>query len=227
MTSSTVADRLSEILGRVKSVKLWRRPLFRLGLLGALWALALFLVAIPSLRTALLHHQEVQRLEQGLAELDTWTVAGKWLELSLPRRKAAVEKIWQDSFPLGRRREELFLDLAQVADHSGVQHFNLEEVSLDMPGLDSGAPAMGTDPDDGQSMFGGAVYGVPVRIPRITLDTYRVKASFQGNFKQAARFMGGLQNISRAVGVHDLVIRPEGKGIRVDLELNVYVSQQS
>jgi hypothetical protein len=172
----------------------------------------------------MVHHQEVKRLEKGLADLDTWTVAGKWLGISLPRRKAAIDTIWQQAFPVGRNREEFFLNLAEVADNSGVEQFNLEEMTMEQVTTTTMEPTM---EEDMPSDPGGAVYGVPVEVPRIDLDSYRVKASFQGNYQQAARFMGGLQGISRAVSVHDLVIRPEGGGIRVDLELDVYVSKQS
>lgn len=218
-------EKLASLKQRLASSTPWKKPAVRLGILGAAWVLTLVLVAVPAMRTAMVHHEEVRRLEKGLAELDTWTVAGKWLGLSLPHRQAAIDPVWQETFPLGRNREQFFLALAEVADRSGVKHFNLEELALDQPGLGM-EPVPSTDLEQ-PAMFGGAVYGVPVEVPRISLDTYRVKASFQGDYRQAARFMGGLQDIPRAVNVHDLVIRPESGGIRVDLELDVYVSQQS
>ena len=218
-----MTEKFATLKVRLANCTPWKRPAVRLGVLAAAWVLALVLVAIPSLRTAMVRHQEVRQLEQGLAELDTWTVAGKWLELSLPRRQAAIDPVWEQTFPLGRNREQFFLELAEVADHSGVKHFNLSELTMDQPGME----AMPSTDADQPAMFGGSVYGVPVEVPSITLDSYRVKASFQGGYRQAAQFMGGLRSIPRAVNVHDLTIRPESDGIRVDLELDVYVSQQS
>ena len=53
--------------------------------------------------------------KKGLADLDSWTVAGKWLERSLAEDTRHIEQTWQQTFPMGRAREDLFLNLAQVA----------------------------------------------------------------------------------------------------------------
>ncbi len=198
----------------------WKRPLVGWITLGGLWAATLLLVAIPSFRTAMKHHREVRELEKGLAELDTWTVAGKWLGRSMADRSARIEELWSCTFPRQRHREQLFLDLARVADRSGVGSFNLEEMEVE------GTSAFLACPRE-ESVFGGSVYGVPVEVPQVSLDTYRVKTSFLGTYRQAADFLGGLQSIARALSIHSLVVRPNGQDIRVDLELDVYVSQQS
>lgn len=200
--------------------RIWKKPAVAWSLVGVIWIAALVLVALPSWRTALQHHHEVQDLEKGLAELDAWTVAGKWLERGLPTRAAATEQAWHKIFPVGRKREELFLDLAGVADASGVGNFKLQEMRSDHPAAFLVSPPQ-------ESVFGGSVHGVPVVVPQVTLDTYRVKASFDGDYQQTADFLGGIQGINRALSVHNLVVQPHGSGIRVDLELDVYVSQQS
>jgi len=198
----------------------WKRPILVWIALSSVWAIALLFVAIPTWRTAIDHHREIQSLEKGLAELDTWTVAGKWLEKSMSQHAVEVEKAWTQTFPSQRNRESLFLDLARVADSSGVDNFNLEEM------ISEGTAAFLVSPPQ-ESQFGGSVYGVPVEVPQVTMDSYRVKASFRGNYQQATDFLGGLQQIKRALSVHNLVVRPKGDGITVDLELDVYVSQQS
>lgn len=203
-----------------KRMPIWKKPLVRWGALAVAWTAALVLAAVPSWRTAMAHHHEVQELEKGLAELDTWTVAGKWLGRSLADRSARVQDNWEKTFPPQRAREALFLDLAEVADHSGVENFNLEEMKTEDPAAYLVSPPS-------ESQFGGSVYGVPVEVPQVSLDSYRVKASFLGSYHQAADFLGGLQTIRRALSVHNLVVRPKGTGISVDLELDVYVSQQS
>lgn len=199
---------------------IWKRPIFGWIAAGFIWTLVLLFVALPAWRTAMDHHREVQELENGLAVLDTWTVAGKWLEKSMSEHSEAVEKNWLQTFPAQRDRENLFLDLAMVADHSRVENFNLEEMKTE------GTAAFLVSPPQ-ESVFGGSVYGVPVEVPQVSLDSYRVKASFNGSYHQAADFLGSLQQIKRALSVHNLVVRPKGEGIRVDLELDVYVSQQS
>jgi hypothetical protein len=190
------------------------------GALAVVWVFALVLVAFPSFKKAVAYHNEVKELEIGLAELDSWTVAGKWLERSLVNHQKAMDNTWNATFPRARHREDLFLDLAQVADASQVKEFRLEEIRTE------GAAAFLVSPPE-ESYFGGSVYGVPVEVPQVSLSNYRVKASFVGNYKQAARFLGGLQKISRAISVHNLVARPGNGGITIDLELDVYVSQQS
>ncbi len=198
----------------------WRKHLVWWLALGVIWGCALLLVVLPAWRQAIIRNHEIAALEKGLAELDTWTVAGKWLEHSQAKRNALVKVAWEQAFPDGRYREQLFLDLARVADRSGVGNFNLEETETD-----NLAAFLVSPPED--AVFGGAVYGVPVEVPRVELETYRVKASFTGNYRETARFMGGLQAIDRALSVHDLVLRPAGDSVKVDLELDVYVSQSS
>ena len=198
----------------------WKKPLTGWIALGVIWACALLLVALPAWRQSLVRHDQVAELEKGLAELDSWTVAGKWLQLSQAEKGPLVTAAWEKTFPTMRNREQLFLDLARVADGSGVGNFNLEETDTDH------LTAFLVSPPE-ESVFGGSVYGVPVEVPRVELDTYRVKASFTGNYNQAASFIGGLQVINRALSIHDLVVRPSGDKIKVYLELDVYVSQSS
>lgn len=206
------------VVNKLKSLKM--KTSVGLGLLAVIWGAALILYAVPRWQQAIAHHREVKELEQGLAELDNWTVAGKWLGRSLSHRSQDLERTWERTFPRGRMREDLFLDLAQVADKSEVKEFKLEEIQTE------GTAAFLVSPPQ-ESYFGGSVYGVPVEVPQVTLSNYRVKASFVGNYQQAARFLGGLQDLDRAVSVHNLVARPGNSGITIDLELDVYVSQQS
>ena len=197
-----------------------KKSAFRWSALAMIWLVAFAVIAVPSWRKAISYHREVQELEKGLAELDTWTVAGMWLGKNLGDRADAMEKTWTQTFPSRRLREELFLQLALVADHSGVAGFKLEEIKCEEVAAFLVSPPQ-------ESTFGGTVYGVPVEVPKVSLENYRVKASFQGNYQQTTRFIGGLQSIKRAVSIHHLVARPGTDGITIDLELDIYVSQQS
>ena len=166
------------------------------------WLGVLFGVAIPAWQHAVVQHEEVQALEIELAALDQWTVAGLWLEKSLAPRQAAINPQWDRLFPSETAKGELFLDLARVADKSGVGEFELRELVL----------------DEGIVV---AETGNPDSLP---LSAYRVRASFSGQFAQVAEFLGGLRIIERAVSVHNLAIKPTGEAVQVDLELDVYVS---
>lgn len=179
---------------------------------GVLWAAALFGVALPAWREALDQHREVSRLEDELRELDRWTVAGLWLERSLGARTAAVEPVWDRLFPAERRREELFLDLARVADRSGIDAFELREM------FDDEAATI-IEPDDLDDLDAAADAGAS----EAELDTYRVRARFEGEYDKIAGFLGGLRGIERAVTVHDLEIRPVRDVVQVELELDIYV----
>ena len=63
------------------------------------------------------------------------------------------------------------------------------------------------------------------RIEGVDLGFYRVKASFRGEFGQVADFLGGIKNIDRAMSVHSLVVRPDDRGVRVEMKLDVYVRE--
>jgi len=198
----------------------WARLLTGWIAVAVVWGGLLLLVALPAWRQAVVRHKEIATLEKDLARLNSWTIAGLWLKRSQDQVGPAINEDWERTFPAGRYREELFLDLAQVADGSGVENFNLEE--LDASDMLT-RQAIAQDEVYPEDSYQGDVAATP----QVSLDSYRVKASFTGNYREAARFMGGLQAIDRALSVHDLVVRPSGEWIQVDLELDVYVSQSS
>lgn len=183
----------------------------RLQLAGAclLWGVLLFGVAIPSWRRAMVRQGEIREMETRLAELDRWAVAGMWIQRAVERTAPEIDAAWDGLFPHGRRREELFLDLARIADRSDVSGFTLEEVRLPK---DTRPPLWqrGSEPAGG-----GAA--------EVALEFYRIQAEFQGDFRRTARFLGGLQDLDRALTVHSLEVRPREGGIQVQLKLDVHV----
>ncbi len=58
---------------------------------------------------------------------------------------------------------------------------------------------------------------------RVTLDSYRVRARWVSDYGRTADLLSRLRSITRAVSVHSLALRPDEDGIRVDLELEVYI----
>lgn len=171
---------------------------------GVVWLGVLVGVAVPAWRQAVAQHRQVQDLEVQLAALDDWTVAGLWVEKSLGPRQAVINPQWERLFPSRPAKGEFFLDLARVADHSGVSEFELREQVVPEGTLTAETPE-------------GDV---------LPLDGYRVKTRFKGRYAQVAEFLGGLKGITRAVSVHNLAIKPSRGGVQVDLELDVYVSPQ-
>lgn len=209
------------------------RPTVRHGVIAAvalIWAVTLVTVAVPSWRRVVRQHDEIATLERQLDDLDRWTVAGLWLERAVASREPAVNAAWARLFPSERSREELFLDLARVADRSGVEAFALEEMNdmgmsmddvwsaTDAPEDDMAPPDDAPPTDDGMAPMDVAV------APTVDLDSYRVKATFAGDYARTAAFLGGLIDIERALDVHSLVVRPSRDGILVEMELDIYVS---
>ncbi len=201
----------------------WGKKRLFWGGMAVVYALVALLVVVPKGKKTIDDHRKVMELTQQLADLDAWTVAGKWLAPEVARRQPWVTAAWDRAFPSRRQREDLFLEIAKAADASGITDFQLQEIEqatdLSTPRLQEALDARMSD--------GGAVYGVPVQVPNITLTTYRVKASFSGDYQAATRFLWGLQHIDRAMSIHDLLLRNENKQVKVDLEMEVYVSQIS
>lgn len=179
-----------------------RRAILR-GVGALVWLGLLLGAAVPAWRQAVDQHREVQALESQLADLDHWTVAGLWLEKTLAPRQAVIDPQWERLFPPETAKGEFFLELARVADTSGVDGFDLREL----------VPADGVPTPD---------YGAGQTPP---LTAYRVRARFAGKYAQVAEFLGGLKTIKRAVSVHNLAIKPARGAVTVDLELDVYVSE--
>jgi len=222
------------MVGKIKTSRWLANPKVRWALLSVTWVVLLVTVAIPSWQGVIKRNAEIHDLEVRLATMDEWTVAGMWLAPSVRQRSLPVNAAFSRLFPSERGREDLFLSLAKVADKSGVEEFGLSEAmnsSMDNNDVWSDGAAMDTGsippPSDDTAMQGGGDPGMSLHIPSTDLSTYRVKAHFNGDYKRIARFMGGLKKIERALKVHSLVVRPEKDGIRVDLELDVYVSQTS
>ena len=189
---------------------------------AALWVAGLLGLALPAWQRSLRMHREIETVDRDLDELEHWSVAGIWLEQAVLQREPAVAGTWSRLFPAERQREQLFLDLAGIADRSGVSAFALAEITrggmpIDMPGgyqeqVDDAPPPM----DDEAT---GPI------VPVAKLDSYRVRARFEGGFDHTAAFLGGLRRIERAVNVTSLVIRPSGSRLAVEMELDVYVAE--
>lgn len=198
-----------------------RRTLIAAGLVLA-WTAVLLGGAVPAWRRALRLQREVETVERDLADLDRWSVAGLWLEPAVQRREPAVARVWSGLFPARRGREQLFLDLARIADRSGVAAFSLAEITaLGLPVDEMAGPTGPADapppPPDGTA--------AAVAPPAVTLDSYRVRARFEADFVRAADFLAGLRGIERALDVTNLVIRPSGGRLNVEMEMDVYVDR--
>ena len=206
----------------------------RWGLLSGAWVLVVITLIAPLWQGVMFRSDEIKDLETRLATMDDWTVAGMWLAPSVSQRTLPVNAAFRRLFPSERMRENLFLSLARVADQSGVEEFNLVEANTSgmygndvwMDGTSMAATPEAAPPPTGATAEAMDA-GVALEIPKVELTSYRVKASFSGDYQRIAHFMNGLKHIERALKVHSLVVRPEKDCIQVNLELDVYVSKTS
>ena len=183
--------------GRWQRLAAWR-PGRRaaLGLCGRVWVVLMATVAVPRWQQVQRQHGEVADLQQRLADLDRWTVAGLWLAPAVASREPAVTAAWHRLYPPERDREELFLALAGVADRCGVEGFAQEEDSaMDAMGSHWSRPgdvdpAMADDappPSDADAGLAGA-RPAPVTI---ALDRYRVRTRVQADSARIAACASG------------------------------------
>ncbi len=211
-----------------------RNPIVRGAGLTVLWLVLLTMVVIPTWRDVVRKGHLIDEVESQLSTLDQWTVAGLWLAPAVAERSLPINAAFSRLYPSARDREALFLDLARVADASGVEEFGLSESgtgfeandvwSLD-PTMARGEPGAEDPPTDEPPADGGYAQAMTVDVPSVELSTYRIKAGFSGDYRRAASFMAGLERIERALKVHSLVVRPLREGIQVEMELDVYVDQ--
>jgi len=176
--------------------------------------------------------RETTDAQRQLARLQSWIETAAAVEPAVSDVAREIEARWSRMFPAERRREELFLDLARVADLSGVEAFDLEEEATGRAaGGDDGAPPPAAPPpgtETGDKPWRiPADAGLEVSAPTVVLEPYRIKASFRGDYAAVTRFLGGLRRIDRVVEIRRLEMAPEETGLRVGLELGVYVDGTS
>ncbi len=152
--------------------------------LAVLWLGLLVFVAIPTWQDVVRQNETIHQVEEELATLDQWTVAGLWLAPAVAQRSLPVNAAFSRLYPSSRERETLFLDLARVADESGVEDFGLSERRrLGQEGNDiwnmdplgnggdagAGRPAATAWTEDGPVSA-----AISLDVPAVELDSYRV-----------------------------------------------------
>ncbi len=198
---------------------------------GVAWCALMFGLAYPTWRQTLEQGREINEIESRLAHMDQWSVAGLWLEQAIVSRSQQVESKYEQLFLLERQREELFLQLARIADESGIQNFDLEEqtiteMMMQSSTMDSPDAMMDDGGTAGDMMDSGMMDG-GLESRKLELESYRVRASFIGDYAKVARFIDGIRGLERALNVHSLIATPSSHGIRVNMEIDCYVQKHS
>lgn len=189
------------------------------GLVGLAWLAFVVLAVVPIVRSTLSGRRELDETVRRIVALDGWTGPRLVLARDLAANGSDYEAAWSRMFPAERGRERLFLELARIADASGVREFDLAEV-VDPDAADDGDPDEDVYEDEFEDDVGGAD---PIDASAVALDSYRVRASWSGDYRRTADFIARLRGIARAVSVSDLQVSPYLDGIRVELELEVFV----
>lgn len=180
------------------------------------WVVVFVGVAVPRLRSAQAKQHEIEDVTLQLAQAGEWISAGKWLERSVADNGIRITDTWNRMFPERRDREGLFLSIAAAADSARIEDLHLTEI-LDTA-MDEDNLWLDRPDGDIQQWMGGEIGGV-------ALDFYRVRAVFRGDLDRVASFLAGIGRIERAVSVHSLDMQPDELGLKVEMKLDVYLSE--
>lgn len=200
----------------------FRAILLRWGIAALLGAVLLVVVGLPARRDTARNARIAAELQAGYQGMERWEVDGPEIEQAVASHDAAVERRWRRLFPADKGKDVLFLELARIADASGVSDFFLAEKDTEMGAgvvVQADAPMDDAPPVDDMAMDDAA--------PSVTLESYRVRSRFQGDLESTARFLAGLENVERALTVREISIREGGPRLIVEMEMELYVDKEA
>jgi len=185
----------------------------------ALGVLALSLVALPSWRAAQANLRLAEAMESEMDELAEWAEVSGSIRDLVASRGESIDERWARLFPEGKGMDILFLDLARIADDCRVGDFQLAEIvdgdwesELEE---DWESEDMDEETDDDLD---------EVLASATELSRYRIRTSFRADLGSTAKFLAGLKSIPRAMKIRSIEIREAGKGLLVEMEMELYVS---
>ncbi len=200
--------------------------------LGALlWLLAISFFVWPSLRTSRQQAAEISACDARAASLARWNGGRALPAAEAARWEATLGARFEQLFPRERRLEQLFMEIATIANESGVDPVQLR--------ADIGAAADGERKGELRSARGTAVQledlealaatlGLaPGDRPVSDLRAYRLQVNFDADYEHLARFTDALGTLSRAVCIRNLQARRGSRGVAVQMELEYYVQERN
>ncbi len=207
-----MSDLNSTALGKVLRAWRWWTPLI-------LTCLLLSLVALPSWKAAQHNIELAEVLEMELEELEEWGEVSEEILEQVNARSRAADDRWVSLFPQEKNIELLFLDFARIADDCELREFHLEEIVNEMDLEEEDRYEM-EDEEAAEDPDAAAMAAAE-------LSNYRVQASFLADLGSTASFLDGLGSIPRAMQIRNIVIRDTGKGLLVEMEMELYVSNST
>jgi hypothetical protein len=168
-------------------------------------------------------------LDKQSSTLTRWAAAGVWFEAAARRWEPALASEYDRLFPREKDREQLFLELAQVAKSSGITPIDLVEApSYEIEAGEGWSESANMSAEVAEPELQSLIEEMTPdlsRLPGSTLSTYRIRARFGASYGELARFLAGLNTISRAVTLNRLQAAPGAQGIDVEMELDFYAQR--
>ena len=214
--------------GRFKLPLTKRR--IRIVLLLVAWGVVFFGGSLPTWRASYRNDGKIRAASDRLGSLSRMSVAGLWFDAALERWEPELRKEYDCLFPAAKQREELFLEIARVANGCGIDPFVLREIPI----VFDGDPEQRSE-DDESAAAGDEEIGVLMqqfamdmsRIPSAELYRFRLQANFNTDYEHMVKFIKGLQSIPRALTVHNLAAEPDPEGLSVAMELDFYAQSRN
>jgi hypothetical protein len=208
------------------------RPPVLIALGALLWLLAIAFLVWPALRASRRQAAEISALDARAATLAGWSGGRALPAADAARWEASLGERFEQLFPRERRLEQLFLEIATIANESGVDPVQLRAdvgaaaAAGEGKGELLSARGAGGQPEELEAL--AATLGLAPRdLPTSDLRAYRLLVSFDADYEHLARFTDALRTLSRAVCVRNLQVRRGSRGVAVQMELEYYVQAGS
>jgi hypothetical protein len=203
---------------------LFSKKCISMALFALVWSMLLFLWALPTLNRIYENRKNITTTSARLSWLSEMSAAGLWFEAAAQSWEPTLREKYDRLFPMEKRREELFLELARVAGESNINPFTLREIPIRYYNEDTSGDEL--TEDHGNEYITMMVEASAVDssdLPGAELHNYRLLAEFSADYYQITRFLAGLESIPRALTLHSLSMEAAPKGIDVEMELDFYV----
>ena len=207
------------------------KPPVLIGLGALLWLLAIAFFVWPALRVSRQQAAEISASEARAATLAGWNSGRALPAAEAARWEATLDERFEQLFPRERRLEQLFMEIATIANESGVDPVQLRAaVGAAADGEARGellrARGATRQPEDLEAL--AATLGLaPHNRPASDLRAYRLQVNFDADYEHLARFTDALGTLSRAVCVRNLQARRGSRGVAVQMELEYYVQERN
>jgi hypothetical protein len=208
------------------------RPPLLVGLGVLLWLLVIAFLVWPTLRASQRQAAEISALDARAATLAGWSGGRALPAVDAARWETSLGERFEQLFPRERQLEQLFMEIATIANESGVDPVQLRADVGAAAAYSEGkgellsAQGTGGQPEELEAL--AASLGLAPRdLPVSDLRAYRLQVNFDADYEHLARFTDALRTLSRAVCVRNLQVRRGSREVAVQMELEYYVQERN